>query len=320
MPFFQNILVGIDLTRCPRLDVDCLGGVSETVLSQARWLARHNGGRVTFLAALNETDQPWHLIDPEQHARLTRAVEEAASALLLQLAERERQAGVDAHVLLAPGKGWVELTSQVVRGGHDLVLIGSRQDTGLRRALFGSTGLRLLRNCPCPVWIVRPGPAEGPRRILVPTDLQPTSGVALELAMALTHLTKGGHLHVLHVLDYPLDHLWSNTFSDEWTLAYHSQVHDKAADAIRDQLERAGTASPDTSVQVHLVEGAGIPDEAILEFIQQWGIDLAVMGTVARSGVWGALLGNAAERLLPELRCSIVAVKPPDFHCPVHPD
>jgi universal stress protein E len=119
------------------------------------------------------------------------------------------------------------------------------------------------------------------------------------------------------VVDYPLDHLWSNTFSDEWTAAYHRQVRAEAADAIRDQLERAGTPAPDTSVQVHLVEGAGIPDEAILEFIQDWGIDLVVMGTVARSGVWGALLGNAAEWLLPELRCSVLAVKPPDFHSPV---
>ncbi len=41
------------------------------------------------------------------------------------------------------------------------------------------------------------------------------------------------------------------------------------------------------------------------------------MGTVARSGVWGALLGNLAERLLPELRCSVLAAKPADFHSPV---
>jgi hypothetical protein len=29
------------------------------------------------------------------------------------------------------------------------------------------------------------------------------------------------------------------------------------------------------------------------------------------------MIGNTAERLLPEVRCSVLAVKPPDFICPI---
>ncbi len=46
-----------------------------------------------------------------------------------------------------------------------------------------------------------------------------------------------------------------------------------------------------------------------------------VMGTVARTGVAGLLVGNTAERLLDEVRCSVITLKPPGFVSPVvgHP-
>jgi nucleotide-binding universal stress UspA family protein len=47
------------------------------------------------------------------------------------------------------------------------------------------------------------------------------------------------------------------------------------------------------------------------------GIDLVVMGTVARSGIRGLVMGNTAERVLQRLRGSVLAVKPPGFVSPV---
>lgn len=41
------------------------------------------------------------------------------------------------------------------------------------------------------------------------------------------------------------------------------------------------------------------------------------MGTVARTGIVGFLMGSTAEFVLRELRGSVVAVKPPGFVTPV---
>jgi universal stress protein E len=41
------------------------------------------------------------------------------------------------------------------------------------------------------------------------------------------------------------------------------------------------------------------------------------MGTIGRGGMQGIMIGNTAERLLPEIQCSLLAVKPPDFVCPI---
>jgi nucleotide-binding universal stress UspA family protein len=44
------------------------------------------------------------------------------------------------------------------------------------------------------------------------------------------------------------------------------------------------------------------------------------MGTVARTGISGLLIGNTAERLLQQLKCSILAIKPEEFTSPVKLD
>jgi nucleotide-binding universal stress UspA family protein len=41
------------------------------------------------------------------------------------------------------------------------------------------------------------------------------------------------------------------------------------------------------------------------------------MGTVARTGISGFLMGNTAETILNQIDCSVLAIKPPDFQTPV---
>ncbi len=45
--------------------------------------------------------------------------------------------------------------------------------------------------------------------------------------------------------------------------------------------------------------------------------DLIVMGTVARTGVPGLIMGNSAETILSQIDCSVLAIKPPGFVSPI---
>lgn len=56
---------------------------------------------------------------------------------------------------------------------------------------------------------------------------------------------------------------------------------------------------------------------AILDFVKKRKIDLLAMGTAGWGGVKGMFIGNMAERLLPQLPCSVLAVKPTGFQCPI---
>ena len=45
--------------------------------------------------------------------------------------------------------------------------------------------------------------------------------------------------------------------------------------------------------------------------------DIAVLGTLSRGGVDGLLIGNTAERILRQVDCSVLAVKPEGFRTPL---
>jgi universal stress protein E len=320
MQCFKNILVGVDLSQCRRLDISELGPGAREVIAHAVWLAKRSGAELLFFSALNVSEDALHHLEEDRRTHVKRTVEEMANKVLAELVHRAGEEGVAATSRLVLGKGWLEIIRQVQRGGHDLVIIGTRNRTGLRRLLFGSTSLKLLRRCPCPVLVVKAGHGSRPLKTLIATDLNPVSETAMRLGLALGGLI-GGPVHVLHVVEYPLDSLWGSIDADPDTVAYHSRVREAAARTLQEQLQRAGYRPGDPDVQVHFSEGVGgVPDVAIQEFIAEHRIDLLVMGTIARGGIVGITIGNTAERLLPEVDCSLLAVKPPDFQSHVKLD
>jgi universal stress protein E len=62
---------------------------------------------------------------------------------------------------------------------------------------------------------------------------------------------------------------------------------------------------------------SGFPEPAIADMIKEKSIDLLIMGTLGRAGIRGVITGNTAERLLPRLNCSMLAIKPDGFQCPI---
>lgn len=66
---------------------------------------------------------------------------------------------------------------------------------------------------------------------------------------------------------------------------------------------------------VHLIKGA--PGELISSAVEEWAVDLVVIGSVGRSGIPGLLIGNTAERVLNAVDCSVLTLKPEGFETPI---
>ena len=88
-----------------------------------------------------------------------------------------------------------------------------------------------------------------------------------------------------------------------------------ASQLALDELLASGS-SVDAPWQKYLRHGPA--EQVVPELVNEYQIDLLVMGTVARSGLNGVLIGNTAERVLDEVPCSVLAVKPPGFVSPIH--
>lgn len=69
------------------------------------------------------------------------------------------------------------------------------------------------------------------------------------------------------------------------------------------------------SHRVHILKGD--PGTLIPRIAEREQVGLIVMGTVGRTGIGGVLIGNTAERVLLQIRCSVLTIKPEGFKTPV---
>ena len=107
-------------------------------------------------------------------------------------------------------KPLIDIIRAVLPRQHDLVMIVAEGRSELRQTLFGSTSLRLMRECPCPVGVIKPYLTQRFARIRAAVDRDPSdaarTGVIsqiIELGTSLVGL-KDSELHVVdawHVCD-----------------------------------------------------------------------------------------------------------------------
>ena len=304
MQSFRKILLGVDLSRGDRLVSDELTAATEEATHRAFWLgAQLATAELTILSVLDVSPQAEDAL--KGGAAAPPSALSQAEALLDGLVERARREGVKSvRRQVAFGRPWEQIFAEVQRGGHDLVIIGTGRSGPRSKLLFGSTGLKLLRYCPSPVWVTKPDPDWDDLNILVASDLSETSQDALTAGVQAGQLS-GAKLHVLHAYAPEFD------VSDAGVREREGERRREAEHRLHMQLARTDYRTLPHGVMVHVFDGPA--DEAILRAIDEFGIDLLIIGTAARHGVSGLLLGNTAERLLPQVPCSVLVIKPHGF-------
>ncbi|UCH75130.1 MAG: universal stress protein [Rhodospirillales bacterium] len=295
MKRFKNVLVVYD---------DAIGG--DDALSQAVALSQSNGARLTIATVLREAPLPGLAAEAAKRTE--------------RLADSVRHAGVatvDCGVLA--GVPFEEIIRQVVRHQHDLVIMSAQAGKTLRDVVFGGAAAQVIRKCPCPVWVIRPGQAIPYQRILAAIDpaavLHDHLNVKImDLAASLASRDQA-LLHVVHAWDVEgkdLDTIRSEISSEQRQaiLRRHESKRRQAVDALL-----AGYPMGAINHRLHLPRD--LPERAIVSLTEREQIDLIVMGTEGRFGLSGLLLGNAVEAVLRSVECGILAVKPDHFETPV---
>jgi universal stress protein E len=322
MQRFRKILVGVELSTVETSDDGHPAHVELTppsaeALRRAIWLAAHTRGELTIFTAL-EVSAHAHAVLEKELNHAPGDLEREAGEILDRILDRAKSEGIEARRKLAFGTPWQEICRQVLAEKHDLVVVGTRDVGQISRILFGSTGMKLLRNCPCPVWVTRPDPNWDDLNILVPSDFSDVSLEALRIAVNGGQLVET-RLHLLHALEGQIGPpAWFGRVQRQIVEEYRATQRAEAKSRLHEQLALTDYRTLANGVKVHIVDGP--PDEAILKAIDDFEIDLVVMGTAARGGLSSLVLGNTAERLISHMKCSIIAVKPLEFVCPLAAD
>lgn len=325
-------------TTNPTVLVVCSGeDGDEELLATAADLAQDWDADVAVLAALEP---------PSEIGRIAHAAGVSADDIAGRLAAdcRDKVAGLVART--APdlratidvrlGKPFIEIIRQVIARDVDLVLKTAEELTGIHHHLFASTDQHLLRKCPCPVWLRWRGSPRSVKTVLAAVDVDEATVSEPETLAGLNRRIletaarigagagAGAAVHVLHVWDAPgegLVRLWSDASDpDQAVQAYVDEarsVHWQSLDRLVEQAR--GWIGPELAERIKLAPllERGTARAVIPQQAQALKADVLVMGTIARTGVPGFIIGNTAEDVLNSVDCSVVTVKPPDYVSPV---
>lgn len=280
-------------------------------------LARLNAARVSVII----TDETAIFNDLSlkirgRYAEMKKAIQQQNAEKLHQFLSHERWKDIEIHASKTEKNDFISIIHNVLQHKHDLVIKEETLDQGIDQL-----AMRLVRKCPCPVWIIKRDSGDF-RRILAAVDVDASYPESIALNQKIVELTyslaqrEQGEAHYLHVwrleheamMSGPRFKISSQEISEmkkELSTGRLSQLH-QLLGHLRIPLEGGN---------IHLREG--MSEAVIKQAITELNVDVLVMGSVARSGIPGLLIGNKAEKLLTTINCTVLTIKPDGFISPV---
>ena len=230
----------------------------------------------------------------------------------------------DTEVMTMLGRPFIEVIRYVTTNQCDLVIVGEPKPPAQGYRGVRPQVMQLLRKCPVPVWVLRPAPSTQPRvlALIDPDDRDPVrsglNDLVMETAISVAR-AKNTELHVATAWHLPGEaSLRSSPFVSippaELDLMLDASQEEAAS---RQNAFVSQRAVPEVETFAHLVYGA--PNDVLPNLASELEISLIVMGTVARTGLSGLIMGNTAETILRSVDCSVLALKPEGFVSPVQP-
>lgn len=214
------------------------------------------------------------------------------------------------------GKGAETIVERSLEPDVDCIVLSAGDDPHQRAVVD-----RVIRLAECPVWLLRPTRA---RTCRVLAAIHPEPGeldLNLEIIERATGVARetGGELTIMSAWEVYGEHTLQHSsflrlpekdFHEIWI--GRGEMTEKS---LRDVVE---AIKPDIKHEVKAVHGS--PVEAIHAEVKAGKINQLVIGTVGRAGLTGALLGNTAEQVIRDVRCSVLVVKAPGFVSPLRGD
>ncbi|RUR15318.1 universal stress protein [Legionella sp. km535] len=248
--------------------------------------------------------------------RMTKAIQ--AIQVMLQIDDTELSISVELDCGSVPA---VRIIRHVLRNAHDLVI--KEAEPRVDGKGFEALDMALLRKCPCPVWLCRPiKHSRNNIQVAVAIDPENEEQVGRDLAIRLLQVSRtladrcSGELTIISCWIYQLEEYLRDRI--------YIKISDKELNKIVSETKVEHLLALETLIKEANIGGSykiqhvkGQPEHVMQKIITDHQIDILVMGTVARTGIPGFIIGNTAESVVQQLSCSLLALKPIGFVSPV---
>jgi nucleotide-binding universal stress UspA family protein len=234
-------------------------------------------------------------------------IHDDVSRRLLDVAERLRAADRAVEVRVLDGRPATEIVAEAERFEADLIVMGARGLSAVRRLLLGSVSSEVVDHAPCPVLIARHAQVD---RVLLATDDSPSAKQATTF-VGQSGLFGGSEIRIISIGNpglpwwvgvTPVDGMTSiDVYADEAEASERHARHisEETAEQLRD-LHVSGTSA--------VRDGDVV--SAILQDAKRWDADLIVMGARNLGTMHRWLVGSVSRSVLHLADASVLIVRP----------
>lgn len=296
---------------------------AQPAMHRAAWLAKTSGAELEMLVCYyNEYLSGDRLFDSPSLEKARGEVIAGHEKHLETMAEPLRTAGIIVRTKAVWDHPLYEgIVRRAAEIGADVVFKDTHHHSAVARALFTNTDWNLIRTCPVPLWLVKPGDlAEKPVFLAAIDPLnEHDKPAALDDEILVISKTlaenSGGEVRAFHSYDPRI------AVATATANAYIpvSLPFDEIEEQMREQHEKrfsevTGFHGIDDE-RSHLI--AGLTHEELPALSRDVKADVVVMGAVSRNKWKRLFIGATAERTLEHLACDLLIVKPDWFQTPV---
>ncbi|MDW8846218.1 universal stress protein UspE [Erwinia sp. MMLR14_017] len=311
MAKYQNILVAVD----PQQD-------DQPALRRAVYLNQRLGGRITaFLPIYDFSYEMTTLLSPDERTTMRKGVVSQRTEWIRDQAQAYLEAGVEIDIkVIWHNRPYEAIIQEVLNGRYDLVLKMAHQHDRLQSVVFTPTDWHLLRKCPCPVWMVKDQPWPEGGRAVVAVNLaseephhDPLNTKLVKETLEMANLVNHTEVHLVGA--YPITPInIAIELPDFDPSVYNDAIRGQHLLAMKALRQKFSIDEKFTHVD------KGLPEEVIPNLAEHLDAGVVVLGTIGRTGLSAAFLGNTAEQVIDHLRCDLLAIKPDGFVSPVELD
>lgn len=312
MEMYQNILVIIDPTtseqKALKRAIELASRINEQAGSPPRITAFFSifdfSYEMTTILSSGERDAMRQLVIKDKQLWLDELI-----------ATHNPSVVIDSHIVWH-NRPFEAIINQVISKKYDLVIKGTHQHDKLKSVVFTPTDWHILRKCPCPVLLVKDHKWPKNGNILAALNIGSDEDEHRSLNTAITQKATDlatlieANVHLVN--SYPgtpvnisieIPEFDSSEYNDTMQKHHQESMNEHAADF--------------SIPAAHTYVEEGLPETVIEQVANKIDAELVILGTIGRTGISAALIGNTAEHVIDLLNCDVLALKPAGYISPL---
>lgn len=305
MDKIKRILAVIDPTKA-----------QQNSLQRALSLAKKTGAHITaFLSIYDFSYEMTTMLSRDEREAMRKAVIKDREAWINDLLSSIDD--IDVHSLvLWHNRPYEAVINTVINEGYDLVIKSTHQHDTLKSVIFTPTDWHLIRKCPSPVLLVKDHEWPEQGHILAAvnsvSDNEQHKALNRRIISDAQFICQLANAQLSLVNTYPATPVNIAIEIPEFNPSQYNEAvkkhHEDETFALADSFNIART-------ECEIKEG--LPEDVIPLVANKKGSELVVIGTVGRTGLSAALVGNTAEHVIDSLDCDVLALKPDGYKSPL---